>query len=289
MHTSATRGLLAQDGLVTPPASYARGHMTSPALSRLIALCPPPPRPQNARGDRGAARAAGGWDIPDHVFEVTETYGDVTWMDWLLVPSPHSPAGIQALLDRAGDSPNLLAFSDPEEALLFIGADGKVSVSSAEGVTETGRSLAEVLLAWLEETELFGLPPHAELSNASDVPPFAVPFFDDARTSRVTWVYVKGGPPSRQARWAPLLASLGPHVRMSVVGEGEKRQDKVHVPALELNLIFDTINAPEGMAQLHMHHYLDRQHDVKAALASALSAAGMQLDRVEGPRGAVDW
>lgn len=270
--------------------------MTTAALSRLVSLCPPPPRPQHARGDRATACVAAGWAIPDHVFEVVETYGDVTWMDWLLAPSPFSASGLEALVNRADDviplsggAPSLLAFSDPEGAMVFIGEDGLVSVSSEDRVVATGRPLADMLLAWLQGKELFGLLPPAELSNAPDIPPFAIPFFDDGRESRITWAFVRGGAPSRAARWEVLLAALGPHVRCSVTGEGERRQDKVHIPALELNVIYDSYNASGGIEQLHLHHYADRAGDVKATVMTALAAAGMELVRVEGPRGAKEW
>ena len=107
----------------------------SSPLARVVALCPPPAHPLNARGDRGAARAALGWPVPDHVFEVIEAYGEVSWMDWLLVPSPFTDEGRTNLANYApgleGDAPApypLVAFSDPEEVLVFVGDDGRMSV-----------------------------------------------------------------------------------------------------------------------------------------------------------------
>jgi hypothetical protein len=268
--------------------------MSTQALRRLLELCPPPSRPAGATGERAEARAALGWPVPDHVFDVVEAYGEVSWCDWLLMPSPFTDDGRASLansaplLDGIAADAGLVAFSDPEEALVFCGADGAIAVSSPAGV-ETGGSLAETLLGWLDGSARRGLPAIDALAGAPDIGPCALPLWSDTRRSRVTWMFVRGGAPSRAARWAALAAALGPHRRISVNGDGEARQDKVHVDELELDLTYDTINVRDGVEQLHLRHYLDRQPDVKAALAGALAAAGLELVRVEGPRGRVDW
>lgn len=266
------------------------------SLARLLELCPPPARPSAATGDREAAREALGWPVPDHVLEVIEAYGGVAWMEWLLMPSVFSDEDRGSLRDSApaleaigAAAAGLVAFSDPEEALIFTGDDGLISVSSSAGVTATGRTLAEVLLGWLDGSEAHGLPDVAELAGAPDLGPYATPLWSAERASQIVWLFVRGGDGDRAARWAALGGALGPHRRLTVVGDGDARQDKVHVDELELDLTYDSINVRGGLEQVHLRYYVDRQPDVKAAVERALAAAGLELVRVESPRGRAVW
>lgn len=260
------------------------------ALKRLLARIPPPSRPAHARGDREAARAAMGWAVPDHVFEVLEAYGEVGWIDWMLLPSPWSASGLGALRNRVGASERtLIAFSDPEEAVLFIGADGFVSVMSPAGAVDTGKPLADVLLSWLDGGESYGLPTPAELLEDAPLEPFAVPLWDEQRPARITWLHTRGGLATRAARWDAFREALGPHVPTAVRASGERQQDHLYLGELECSVIFDSYNKKAGAEQIHVRCYLDRLDAVKALVSRALAAAKLEVVRADSPRGAVEW
>ena len=266
------------------------------SLQRLIDLVPPPRRPLGALGDRAAAQQALGWDIPAHVFEVIEAYGSVTFVGWLHQPSPFVAGDADALRARRGAlerrSPgarSLIAFSDPEGCWLFVGADGGISVATRAGPTHTGLPLSEFLRSWLTGEQRFSLPSVQELTETDDIPPFATPQWDASRPSRIVWTFVKGGAPKRADRWAALRAALGPHQRCAQIGEGERRQDRVFVGDLEVDVFFDSCNRRDDVEQIHLRFYEDRKADVRARFEALLASAGMTLVKMESPRGLTSW
>ena len=269
--------------------------MTS-SLQRLIDLVPPPRRPLGAQGDRAAARQALGWDIPAHVFEVIEAYGSVTFMGWLLQPSPFLTGDVDALRGRTRGlerrSPgarSLIAFSDPEGSWLFVGTDGGISVATRAGATHTGLPLSEFLRCWLTGEQRFGLPSVQELTETEDIPPFATPQWDASRPSRIAWMFVKGGAPKRADRWEALRGALGPHQRCAQLRDGERRQDRVFVGDLEADVFYDSYSRRDDVEQIHLRFYEDRTADVRARFEAMLASAGMTLVKMESPRGFASW
>lgn len=270
--------------------------MSDPALEKLLTIAPPPKKVIFTRGDRDAARAAAGWAIPDHVLDVTEAYGHISWLDWMLQPSPFTTQGLEILTnvlrqleEVAPGKRSLVAVSDPDGTLLFVDDDGMIAVSTDGDVVSTHRTLAEVLSSWLSGDEGWGLFPPIELTGANDIAPFALPIFDVARPSEIVWAFVEGGAPKRAQRWEAFRAAIAPHVLCARVSGGETQQDRVYIDELELVLFYDSYNRSNGAEQIQLRYYLDRKPEVKAMLERGLAAAGMKLVAVQGLRGDRDW
>jgi hypothetical protein len=243
-------------------------------VERLLTLVPAPLHPFGSSGDRAKARAALGWHVPDHVFDVIDVYGDARWMRRLLVRSPYLASGRKALTqNRDDDDQQLIGYRDPRGLLVCAGDDGVVVIGPKEE-KQTKHTLAEFLYAWLSGAEAFELPPVARLAGMADARPYALPAWDLDREAALQEVVVKGGAAKRAERWERFSAALEPFVHCNVVSDGETRQDRIYLPDLEAEVFFDSYRGP-GKETLHLTYYLDRQDELDARLDAALAAAGM--------------
>jgi hypothetical protein len=245
----------------------------SSELDRLIALCPPPLHPFGAGGDRSAARGACGWHVPYHVFDVIDAYGDARWMRILLIPSPYTPSGRLVIEQRRDDLPTLIGFTDPARTSLWIDAEGVVVLGPTEE-HRTGKTLAAFLYGWLAGEAAYGLPAVDRVAGLRGGRPWVLPRWDPGRKSSLRVVRVQGGAASRAERWRAFSGGLGAFVHCGIVSEGETRQDRVYLPELEAELLFDSYAGPAN-EKLHVSSYEDRQPVLDARIDAALAAAGM--------------
>lgn len=248
----------------------------------LALLVPPPAQPLGARADRATSAELLGYTLPDSAWEVVERWGDGSWVSWLFMPSPHHASGRDELEGRLADAraihadARLLAYDEGGELLVYALDGEEVWVSAGGEASATEMTFPELLVAWLTGASDL-LPPVAELTSDEAIAPYFERGLDPARSSHLFEVQVRGAG-SRDERWATFSAALGEHVPWSRLGEGEARQERVYVTDLELNLMFES-------GSLHVWCYDDRLEDVKARLATALSAASMVVTGVRAPRG----
>jgi hypothetical protein len=191
----------------------------------------------------------------------------------LRIPSPYSPDGRRAIEQRRGGMPTMIGFTDPSRVSLWIDAAGVVVLGPTEE-HRTEKTLAAFLHGWLAGEAAYGLPAVDPIAGLRGARPYALPTWDPERESLLRAVRVHGGAASRAERWAAFSGALGTFVHAGITGEGETRQDRVYLPELEAELLFDSYAGPAN-EKLHVSCYEDRLPALDARIDGALAAAGM--------------
>jgi hypothetical protein len=247
------------------------------ALAKLVA---PPSSPLGALAHRATSEQLLGYSLPASAWEVIERYGDGSWADYLIMPSPHHAEGRDALAERIEDAravlpdARLLAFSEDDVWVVATEGD-EVSVVANGEPREMGMTFPALLTAWLSgQTDC--LPPLAELTSDPSVPPFFKRSWDGARPAHLFEVFVRGEG-DVAARWTHLTSVLGAHETWMRLHTGEHHQVRVYVNDLELNLLFTG-------SSMHVWCYDDRLAEVRARLERAVREAGLVVHHVRPPR-----
>ena len=220
----------------------------------------PPLHPRACSGDRSVAHSELGYELPESFWSVIETYGASSWLDWLLLPSPYSADGVEELIAHADvvrearAGARLVAFDDIEKAWVFLdGTSEQVSTLDDAGeVRTTGLALPDFLSEWLGGRGDAPMATPLELTGDAMIPAFVVPIVDPDRASRLVAAYTKRGDSSRAERWDAFARGIGAHVPMSVVSEGETKQNKIYLPDLEATVLFDSYGRDNDVEHLHV-------------------------------------
>jgi len=249
-------------------------------IDALAKLVTPPSSPLGALADRATSEQLLGYSLPASAWEVIERYGDGSWADFLIMPSPHHADGRDALAERIEDAravlpdARLLAFSE-DDVWVVATEDDEVSVVANGESRPTGMTFPALLTSWLSG-QTVGLTPLAELTSDPSVPPFFKRSWDSSRPAHLFEVFVRGEG-DFATRWARVASVLGAHETWMRLHTDEHHQIRVYVNDLELNLLFTD-------GSMHVWCYDDRLAEVRARLERAVREAGLVVHQVRAPR-----
>lgn len=251
------------------------------SIDALTALVPAPASPIGSRADRATTESLLGYTLPGSVWDVVERYGDGSWADFLIMPSPHHADGREQLLERAEDAhavapeSRLLAFSEDGTMVVLTDRDEIAVIDDGE-LKPSGMGFSELLVAWLTGASDL-LPPLAELTSDPSVPPFFAPSWDPERSAHLFEVFLSGEG-DFDARWKMFAPALGSYRTWLQLRTDEHHQNRVYVEDLELNLLFTD-------GSMHVWCYDDRLDEVRSRLERAVREAGLVVTQVRAPRG----